>query len=483
MKSSYQKFGKEVLIIGVVNVLMSLSGFITLPLLTKTLGVHDYGIWSQVHVTIGLAWAFVNLGLPFAMVRFLAAKTNKEEIQEGFYSVFSIVSLLALIASSLLIVFAGPVAEALFDGATEIVRITGFIILATSLNNLCLHLFRTFRQMKKYSIFLIADTYGQVGIIAYLILNGYGLLSVVLSLLAVKAIIFLILFYLVNSQIGIKRPRYSQIGEYLSFGLPTIPQFISAWVVTSSDRYVIGYFLGVAAVGTYSAGYGLGSVILMLPAVLGLLLPAALFKLYDEGRMDEVKTHLSYALKYFLALAIPFVFGATILSRQILTVFSTTEIASQGYCIVPLIALSSLFSGIYTVIGHIILLVKKTKIIGMTWLIAAAVNLGLNVLIVPHVGIFGAAITTLIAYLLAMGIITYYSFREFKFKIEWGFIIKSLIASAIMSLVIWQINPTGTLSVILAVVIGIAVYAAIILSLKGFKKEEIQYFKGLLRRG
>lgn len=482
MESSYQKFGKEVVIIGAANILIALTGFITLPLLTKTLGTHDYGIWNQVQVTIGLSWAFVNFGLPFAMVRFLAVKTNREEIQEGFYSVFSIVSLFTLIALSLLIVFAAPIATALFDGATGIVIITAFIVLAISLNNVCLHFFRTFRQMKMYSVFLVADAYGQIVLIAYLVINGHGLLGVVLALLAIKVIMFLVLFYLVSSQIGIRKPHFTRIGEYFRFGVPTIPQFISSWVVTSSDRYVIGYFLGATAVGVYSAGYSLGNLILMFPAVLGLILPPALSKLYDEGRMDEVKTHLSYSLKYFLMVAIPFVFGATMLGKQVLTVFSTTELASQAYSLVTLITLGALFSGASTVIGHIVLLVKKTNLIGISWLVAALFNFVLNILIVPHIGVFGAAITMPIANLLAMGIITYYSFREFTFKIEWVFIVKSLIASALMSLVIWWINPAGTLSVVLTVVAGAAVYLAVFFLLRGFKKEEIQFFKRLFLR-
>lgn len=483
MESSYLKFARDTLVIGGTRLLIALSGIILLPLLTKTLGAHDYGIWAQVSVTIGLAWALVNLGLPIAMVRFLAAKTNKEEIQEEFYSVFSIVSLFTLIVSSVVIAFAGSVAEAFFNGATEIVQITAFIILATSLNNLCLQLFRTFRQMRRYAIFQIAETYGQIGVIAYLVVNGYGVFSVVLALLAVKAIISLILFCLVKSQIGIKRPHFSKTREYLSFGLPTIPQFLSSWVVTSSDRYVIGYFLGATAVGIYSAGYQLGSLTLMVSGVLGFVLPPALSKLYEEGRMDEVKTHLSYSLKYFLALGIPFVFGATLFSREVLTMFSTAGIASQGWFILPLIALSTLFAGIYTVIGHIIFLVKKTKIIGVTWLISASVNLGLNILVVPRIGILGAAITTMLAYLLAMAITIYYSFKEFTFDIGWGFILKSLIASVVMSLAIWWIDPTGTLGVVVTIVGGVAIYAIVLFLLKGFKREEIKFFRGLFRRG
>jgi O-antigen/teichoic acid export membrane protein len=483
LENSYQKFGRDVLIIGIANALVALSGIIFMPLITKTLGAHDYGIWAQVNVTINLVLVFTGLGLPAAIVRFLPAKTDRGEIQEGFYSVLCLIFFITLAVSIMWIAAADFIGRAFFDGATVIVRITGLIILVWSLDSLFLNLFRAFRQMKRYALFTIANTYIQVGLITYLVLNGHGILSIVLAVLAIRAVVFIILLCLIKSQIGIKRPHFHRIREYLSFGLPTIPVGISAWVVASSDRYVISYFLGATSVGIYSAGYGIGTIIIMAAGVLDLVLTPALSKLYDEGRMEEVKTHLKYSLKYLLAVTIPFVFGAAILAEPVLRVFSTAEIASEGYIVVPLVALSTLFMTAYVPIGNIVILAKKTRITGTIWIVCALVNLGLNILVVPHLGILGAAITTLIAYGLALGLTTYYSFKEFKFPIDWRFIVKSLIASGAMSVAIWAIAPEGTLATALTVLAGTAIYGAVLLLLKGFTKEEFKFFSGLFQRG
>lgn len=112
-------------------------------------------------------------------------------------------------------------------------------------------------------------------------------------------------------------------------------------------------------------------------------------------------------------------------------------------------------------------------------MISALLNLLLNILIVPHIGILGAAITTVIAYALAPGLTTFYSLREFRFNIEWSFILKSLVASVIMSLAIWVTNPVGTLDVALVIAGGVIIYAASLLLMKSFKREEIKLFRGL----
>jgi len=483
VENSYQKFARDVFIIGIANGLVALSGIIFMPLITKTLGAYDYGIWAQVQVTISLVLGFVGLGLPYALTRFLPARTDRGEIGDEFYSVFGLVFLATLVVSIIFIAAADLIAAALFDGATVVVRITGLIILVWSLDHVFLSLFRAFRQMKRYALFTIAAQYGQVGLIAYLVLTGRGIVSMVLAVLAVKTAILMVLFLVATSQVGLRRPGFSRMREYLSFGIPTIPGNISTWVIASSDRYVIAYFLGAASVGVYSAGYAIGQIPFLITGVLAFVLPPALSRLYDEGRMDEVKTHLTYSLKYLMAVTIPFVFGAWVLAEPVLTLFSTAEIASEGYLVLTLVALGTLLHAASVPISRILFLVRKTKTLAAMWIACALVNLGLNILVVPHWGILGAAYTTAFAYGLRLGLTTYFCFREFRFPVDWRFIIKSLIASGVMSLVIWQISPEGALATVLTVVAGVVTYVAALVLLKGFTKQEFRFFRELFRKG
>lgn len=482
MESSYQKFAKDVVIIGISNLLLSLSPLILLPLLTKTLGASAYGIWSQVDVTTLLVVSVVVLGLPFALSRFLAAETDKEKLQEGFYSTFIIVTLATVAASILIVILAEPIAEAFFEGAIEVVRITGLIIFVWSLDTMFLSFFRARRQMVSYGIFMVVSRCVEIGIIAYLVFNGSGLVGAVLCLLGVRALLLLALFFLIKRQIGIKKPSFGNIKEYLDFSLPTIPGNIAAWVSSYSDRYIIGYFLGVASVGVYSAGYNLVSIILMLISVFGFVLPPTLSKLYDEGKIDELKILLTYSLKYFLAVAIPFVFGVSILSEPILRIFSTPEMASQNYVVVPLLALSLLLVGVASIICNTLILTMKTKVISAIWIISALVNLGLNIILVPRLGIEGAALGSLITFSLVCGIGSYYSFKEIKFAIDWGFIVKSLIASILMAIVVWLMRPQNALFTAITVLVGVAGYGLAIFLLRGFAREEISFFRRLLVR-
>ena len=479
--NEHKLFTQRIGLIGITNLLLSLSGLILLPILTKNIPIEEYGIWVQISVTIGLIPAVVMLGLPATMVRFLAAAKEREEIQEGFYSIAFIVLFTSAIASLLLFLFSEPIAAALFDGNLTIARILPVIVFIACLNGLLLNFFRTFQQIKRYSIFLFIRTWLNVALVAYFVLSGHGIFGAVIGLLISSASIFLIMISLIVYEIGIKIPKFTHIREYLAFGLPTVPGNLSSWVVNSSDLYVIGIFLGTAFVGYYSPGYALGNIINMFLAPLSFMLPAVLSKYYDENNMNKVKTVLRYSLKYVLALAIPATFGLSLLSKPLLTILTTPEIASQGYLITPFVALSALLTGAFGVIGFGLFLAKRTDIGGKIWIIAAISNLGLNIVFVPYIGIIGAAMTTLIAFILVFILSTYYSFKYIRFDIDFSSILKSVFASIVMSFVIIMWSPIGLLNILTVIGVCAAVYAAILLLLKGFTKEEIKFFRELFR--
>jgi len=477
---SYQKFTKDIGIIGLTNLAGILRGLIILPIITKLLGAENYGIWTQLIVTLSLITPIATLGLPYTLVRFLAVEKNTKEIQDGIWSVFIIILSVTLVITLGLFLFSKPI-SIFFNCSQVLIQILAFIIIFECLNLIFFNIFRAFQEIKKYSFFIILQIFGEVGLVSGAVLLNYGLLGAVLSLLSTRIIIFLIMGGLIIKKIGAKIPKFLRIKEYLSFALPTIPGNISSWSIESSDRYLIGFFLGTLFVGYYAPAYVIGNSISFFMGPLIFILPAVLSKFYDENKIKEVKNYLKYSLKYFLMIAIPSVFGLSILSKQLLTIFSTVEIAQQSYYIIPLVAVGMLLFGVYVIIAQIISLKKKTKITATIWMIAASLNLGLNFIFIPKFGILGAAFTTLLAYFLAFILTWYYSFKEFRFEIDRKFILKSVSASVLMILFILWFSPIGLLKTIIAIILGALLYGILIFLLKGFNKMEIDFFKELIK--
>jgi len=477
----YGSFAQRVGLVGITNFLVILSGFFLIPILTKTLPIEEYGIWAQITVTIGLIPSIVMLGLPYAMIRVLAEKKKKEDVREGFYSIFVVVLVTSATTSFLLFLSSKSIASILFDGNVTVAKILSLIIFMECLNSLSFDFFRAVLQIKMYSVLLLVQTYLNLALVAYFILSGYGIIGAVIGVLITKCFTFLIMASFIISKIGIKIPKFENMRSYLAFGLPIVPGNLSSWVVNSSDRYLIGILMGTTFVGYYSPGYALGNMIHMFMAPLGLILPAVLSKYYDDGRKTEVKMVLKYSLKYFLLFAIPSTFGLSLLSKPMLVILSTPKIASEGYLITPFVAVSAVFFGSFVIINHILVLEKKTKIMGSMYILAALLNFGLNLILIPYMGIVGAAVTTMMAYLSISIAGSRYCFKYFRFDIDYYFILKSIFASTVMSLVILRWDPEGLPSVLFTVGICTVVYATVLLLLKGMTREELVFFKSLFR--
>jgi O-antigen/teichoic acid export membrane protein len=340
--------------------------------------------------------------------------------------------------------------------------------------------FRGIQQIKKYSAFNFSKVFFSLLLVIYFVLSDKGIEGAVVGLLIADALMLLAMISFVVLDLGISFPRFKNMKEYLAFGVPTIPGNLSSWVVNSSNRYVIGILMGTTFVGYFSPGYTLGNMINLFIAPLSFILPAALSKHYDEHETDEVRVILGFSLKFFLALGIPAAFGLSLLSRPILNVLSTPEIAAQGYLITPFMALGALLLGAYAIVAQILVLEKNTALTGKIWTIAAILNLALGFLLITYMGIIGGAIATLASFAFAFITTNYYANRSIKILLSLNFVAKSLAASMVMSFLLIMLRPEGTLELALSIVSGALVYFAVLFFLKGFTISEIGFVRKLL---
>ena len=476
---TYKLFAQRVGLVGVANLVISLRGLILLPILTKTLGTELFGVWTQILVTISLLLPLGLLGLNTAMIRFFAGGKDINKSRRDFHAIFTIVALFSALLVLIILVFSKPLAIAFFGGSASIkfVRLLSPILFLAVLDMLCIDFFRAFLQIKKYAGFLIVQQILEISLITYAVLSGYSLLGALLSLVIAKAFLLLFGFFFIYSQIGIGKPNLPVLKPYLSFSLPLLLSSLSYWAMNLSDRYVIGYLIGISSVGVYSAAYNIGSVVGIFIAPIGTILLPTISNLYENNRLEELKTHLRYSLKFYLMLAIPSLFGLAVLSKSLLATLTTSEFLS-AYLIIPIVALGTILFYASSIFSEILYLFKKTKIIGVAHGIAALINLILNIILVPIIGILGAAISTLIMFFVYAMVVGILSFRELPFDIDFKFFSKSIIASIPMVFVVWKLNPYGAVNILIAIGIAAAVYFGVLVLLKGFTKEEY----GLLRK-
>ena len=478
--SEYVRFIQRIGLVGLTNILISLSSLIFIPIITKSFTTAEYGMWAQVNTTIALVPNIANLGLPYTMVRFLSAETDRERIKDSFYPMITLTFISTVIICLLFLIFGNTIANALFNGSMQVLYITTAISFFACMNLMLISYFRTFKQMKRYSLFLVLQSYIGVFVSIYLTYAGYNIETVVLGLLTGYVAVFLMMAFLIVRYLGIGMGKWSNLKEQLAFAIPTIPSNVSSWVVDSSDKYVIGILIGSVAVGCYSPGYALGSILLMFLSPFAVLLPAILPEHYEKGNIAEVDKYLSYSMKYYLLLTVPAAVGMSVLSKPLLYIITTPEITLGGYMVTPFVCLGAIFMGMYGITNNILILEKNTMILGKLWILVAISNIVLNIILVPHLNILGAAISTLICYILAFSVTAIASKKTMRLPFDIKELLKIIIASLIMGIIVYMMNPNGIINVLISIIVGVIVYFAIIFILKAVTRKEIAIFKDLI---
>ncbi|HIH74095.1 MAG TPA: flippase [Methanosarcina sp.] len=480
---SYQKFARDVGFIGMVQILTSLSTFFLLPIITKTLGAYDYGLWAQINITVSLISSLALMGLSMSFVRFLSSETDKKKIREAVYSILFFVTVSGFLASSVLYVFAEPLATFGFKDpqAAYFIQAGSLLILMNAVESISLFYFRVFRQIDKFSYFTLFETFGKLLFILILLKMGYGLLGVIAATLMVQGLIFLITLITIILQIGLFIPRFTYIREYLQFSLPLTPNALIRWVTESSDRYMVTYFLGLSSVGVYTAACSIGNLIQLFVSPLQLILFPELSKLFDEDKMDEVRIYMSHSLRYFLIIAIPAVFGLSSLAKPLLGVLTTQDFIS-GWLVIPIIAFAGLMAGIFQIFVNTMFLIKETKPATYINIIAAVSNVLINLILIPSVGIIGAAISTLVSYFFMATFCVHISLKHFKLDFYYLDIAKSILSSMAMYFFVSSFAISGILELFEAAAAGTLIYVVVMFLVGGFTDHEMSLIKRYLFR-
>jgi len=471
----YALFARRIGLVGITQTIINLRGLITLPILTKALGAASYGVLVQILVTVSLLIHFVHLGLGASLVRFLPAK-EKKEISQGFITVLITVTVSGFIISLVLFFSSDLLAIILLKdiSASRFFKIAPIFLVLHALRMVTFNSFRILGKIKRYSLVTLLHTCSEIILLAFFVLSGYGVFGAISAMILTEFIFLLVILILLINYTGFALPDFSLLRPYLIFSLPIVFLGVFEVILWSCDRYIIGYLLGTAEVGKYSAAYNLGTMALTISPFIIYILSPTIAGLYDKGNIAAVRNHLSYSMKYFLMISIPAAFGLSVLAKPFLSILTTSEFLTMSEYIVPFVASGIILFGIYGLFAEVIKLSKRTHIFIIVFFTASVLNLVLNFIFVPYFGIVGAAITTLISYLLVAAVIFYKSRQFLKFDIEIKFIMKCIFSSFLMALVIWFIQPAEIWEVILSITIGIIVYFIMLFILKGFRKEELR---------
>ncbi len=243
------------------------------------------------------------------------------------------------------------------------------------------------------------------------------------------------------------------------------------------DIVLITKFLGYEQTGLYTAAYKFYDLIAFFPAVVSLSLYPLFASLMVKNRIGEIRLIIEKYLRFMMAMALPIAVGGTIMAEPIITLVAGDRFIEAAVVLKVLVWAPAILY-IYIVVNALIIS-QLTRLATYITGVNVLINIIGNIILLPRIGIIGAAIMTIVAEFL-QGLFYFYFVRKKITKFHfWRFLPKPIIAVILMGLVVWQVQ---TLSVFLVVPIGAIVYGVVLLILGFVKKDDIDFVKGLITK-
>ncbi len=368
-------------------------GVLALALYTRLLTPDQYGIYALVIAAMSIINAVFFHWLSLSLGRFLPVRDSDPE------ALFA-TALLALTILILCTGAAGATAAWLWPEP----RLRGFVLLAVILawGQAWFDLNLSIANAR-----LAPVRYGLLSSVKALVALGAGLLLLHLGLGVAGVLAGLLTGLLGASLLGWRCWRgCSLLGgsvevmkSFIAYGGPLTITFLLVLVVDVSDRFFLAWLLDAEAVGGYAAAYDLTQQSLgLLAGVIHLAAFPLAVRALEERGADAARKQLSQNGYLLLAVVVPATLGIVMLANSISSLVLGEEFREAGAAIMGWIAIAVLVGSCKSFyLDYSFQLGRKMRLQVWTVVVAAAVNVFLNLLWIPVYGIEGAAFATIAA--------------------------------------------------------------------------------------
>jgi len=365
--------------------------FLTIPIFTYLLTPEDYGVISIYAAVISILIVFMGLNIHVAIQR----KYHEEENDFNEFLGTNIVFFVILNILLILLFFLSRNYLASFFAMDEDILFIAIIVSSFSVFlQVELSYLQTSQQSKKYvTILVIRNILLTLGAIVWIyILDDNRYLGKIYSELLIMFVMFIFvihdIFKLSKFNFNIKFIKYS-----LSYGIPLIPHTLAGLILLLSDRIIINQLLGSYETGLYSFAFNVGMIMSVFVTSFNNAWIPIFYKYLKEKSYNVIQNSADNYVKIIFIVTLVLI----LFSKEIVIIIADDRYY-ESLKIVPIIIFGFTMVYLYTLFANYAFYRKRTGLISLFTLIAAAINIGLNYLFIPIYGYEAAAWTTLFSY-------------------------------------------------------------------------------------
>lgn len=455
------------------NIVQGVVGFMAIVIFTRLLSAEEFGRYAIAFSVFSLVHVAIFTWMEAAMARFWAVESrNPADTASMFASLYRAVFGLSLIfvPVAALALWFWPM-DALFKAA---IAAGLFGVPARCVARLVQERYRAAGEVRKAANLDMGTTAAGLALgVAFAFAGAGGAAPLLgLGIAPLLALPFTLRGELAFARGGRIDPV--RLKTYARYGFPIAASLALTLVLTSTDRLLLALFLDEASVGAYHAAYSIANRTLdVLFIWLGAAGGPALVMALEHGGPARLRDAAREQGETFMLVGLPAAVGVALVARPLAEVLIGQDLRVAATAITPWIAVSALMAGLNAYyFGQAFTLGRRTERLLVAMAIPALSNVVLNLLLIPRLGLQGAAVATTISYGLGLIAFILLGRRVLVLPIPWDALIRCGIASGVMALVVSRLPPLGgILELMLDATVGGVVFAciAIILNAAGVR--------------
>jgi O-antigen/teichoic acid export membrane protein len=401
------------------NLMQKAAAFVLIPLYTHALSTAQYGLLDLANTVVNLLLIVAALGVPAAINKCYHRDCRDDADRArlagtAFLFTIGATGALALVGWAL----EGRLAGVLFHGPEGLLvyRYTLVWLVLAQLASISFEWVRAAGKSSLYVGFSLIQLAVQfVCIVLFVKWGGMGLAGVLAGNVAGLVAVNLIGGFVVTRRSTWTIDR-RLLAALASFGMTMIPVFVSGWVVNVSDRFFVQSMVGLGALGVYALGYKFGALVdLLIVMPFQRAWTPIFFQMAGDARAPQFLARVTTYLTGCMGLASLAVILAV---PPLLRLIASPDFLGASR-IVPLICLAYALGGIANCLGNGLIVAGRVRLIAGYALVAGLANLALNFLLIPWVGLYGAAIATVLAFAVQLAGIMGSLSRCYPVRLEW----------------------------------------------------------------
>ena len=393
------RFSRGSLTYGVGSVLQRGIAFFLIPIYTTALTPSEYGIVGVVLAIFSAFSVIFGLGLRGAITRqYFDHADEPARLREYLGSVYFFFIIYGSVGAGVLSLFGR---DAFFLVLNQ-VPFRPFVPLAlwaaffAAARGPLLSLYRAREQAARYvALEVAAGTVLLVGVIHFVVVLDQGALGQARGLFWASFVVFVAVLAILWRE-GRPCLNPSMVRSAVAFGLPLTLHLLASWALLAADRVILARMVPLVEVGFYTLGYQLA----MIVGVVASAINSAWTPLfYDAAKNDDgAPGALGQLATVNIGIAFSAAFLVILFGKELVALVGGGSLYAPAAQVIPIIAIGYAFQALYFVTVTPIFFARSTALLPPLTLTAAAVNIGANILLIPVLGIVGAAWATLIAF-------------------------------------------------------------------------------------